>query len=741
LPLPPPPPPPPPPSPPPPPAPPASSFETTEYNRTGGLDFLKASSAYTRGATGEGITIAIIDTTFDATHPDLIGQIVEIIDINAASRAADDIDTEGHGTLVTGVAVARKDDAGVHGIAFESDVLAIRADRPGSCQEEGDDGGCKFRDSDTARAIDRAIAEGARIINLSLGGPPDNDPTLENAVRRAAAAGVLVVISAGNEAAPAGPNPDDPSTVDEAEGISPTEPANVAGTTGTFGRVVAVGSVGLNGEISDFSNRAGETSQAYYILAPGEGIVTTGPDDDVTFPDDPDNDPDNEGDFYRVSGTSFAAPYMAGALSLMLDVFPNMTPEDALSALLDSARDYVDPDPDLIREEAAGVGIDPVSGVGILDLDAAFAPQGATSVSINGDAIPTSQIIAPARGAFGDWASRPGGLSALVFTDRFNRAYRFDAASIMPRGEPRLADFDQRADAFSGQSRAFRQGPVTFSWFQPAFRDDPGLPFDEPAPAQFTAEYRFSGGAVEFGRGYGARSLAPQTRLINEPGARTGFSNGGWARYSHDIGDMAMEVFSSDDRALSVSGVGLSRIEHRWGLRGQVSMIRDDRTALGGFIQSRFGGEDRSRLSAYALEGALRVADGLRLSAGLEAASVDLPGVDANGIWTSRWSLGADTLTPAGAFGLTVAQPRRAEAGTLDFNAITGLDASLAFISRDISASLTPSGREINYEASWSFGLPANLSASLVAALSTEPNHVSNSGSASVYWFTLSKTW
>ena len=644
---------------------------------------------------------------------------------------------------MAGIIAANKQDAsaptslfgeigfGIQGVAPQAEILAIRADRPGSCQDTGEDGGCSFAESDLAFAVDEAVRLGARIINLSLGGEPDLDPTLENAIRRALAAGVLVVASAGNEAQPAGPDPDNPDATLPATGTSPVEPANMAGTAGTLGRFVAVGSVDLEGVMSSFSNRAGDTNKDYYILAPGEGVRSVGPDADG----------DGVEDFYIVSGTSFAAPYVSGSLALMLDLFPNITPEDALSALLDSARDYVDDNPDPIRGEAAGAGTDRVSGVGILDLRAAFAPQGATSMSINGRAQPLSTSIAPASGAFGDWAASPASFGRLVFTDKFNRAYRFDAANMMPSGSARIADFDRRADLMTGEGRAFRQGPVSFSWHQAAFRDDPAISFDEAPPAQFTAEYRFSGGSVEFGRGFGARSLAPDVSLIEEAGARTGFSDGGWARLSHDVGPMSLEVFSSDDEDLAVAGFGLSRLEDSWGIRGQVSTIRDDRTALGGQVQSRFGLEDSSVLSAYALEGAWRPNRLVTLSAGLEAASVDLPGVDVAGIWTSRWSLGAMTRTPAGLLGLAIAQPRRAESGTLRFDGVTGLDSSFNFRTETIDAPLSPSGREINYEARWLFALPGAISAGFTAALSSEPNHVEGAGPASVYWFNLSKTW
>jgi subtilisin family serine protease len=86
------------------------------------------------------------------------------------------------------------------------------------------------------------------------------------------------------------------------------------------------------------------------------------------------NDLDNEGDYWSASGTSFAAPHVAGALALMLDLFPNMTPQDALSALLVTATDYVSTTPDFVSGVTAGVGTDQVGGRGILNLARAFAP-------------------------------------------------------------------------------------------------------------------------------------------------------------------------------------------------------------------------------------------------------------------------------------------------------------------------------------------------------------------------------
>ena len=139
-----------PPSPPPPPPPvsPPSSFETAEYFGSGftgqnrsGLGQIHASSAYALGATGQGITVAVIDTNVDTSINELQGQIAGSFDTRASTRSSTDIDADGHATMVTSVIAARRDGAsagpGVHGVAYEAKVLAIRADTPGSSHATG----------------------------------------------------------------------------------------------------------------------------------------------------------------------------------------------------------------------------------------------------------------------------------------------------------------------------------------------------------------------------------------------------------------------------------------------------------------------------------------------------------------------------------------------------------------------------------------------------------------------------
>tara|TARA_R110000782_G_scaffold30058_1_gene74890 strand:- start:696 stop:2939 length:2244 start_codon:yes stop_codon:yes gene_type:complete len=746
-----------------------------------GLPLTGASTAYAIGATGQGIKVAVIDTGSITDHPDFIGASITTYDVCASTacpgydasgdpltqvRQPGDIDTGGHGTLVTGViAAVRQDDFttvtdnnvpnGIQGIAYESSVLSIRADSPGSCARTGVDEECAFADSNLVQAIDYAIAQGVSIINMSLGGEVDADQSLENAVRRAAAAGILVVISAGNEAEPAGT--DGMGNPVDAVGQTPSEPAYIAGESASLGRVVAVGSFYVdpldpNQEriISDFSNRAGDSAKNYYLLAPGDGIVTTGLDDDIMFPGDPTNDADSEGDYYSVSGTSFSAPYVAGALALLLDAFPNLkqNPELALQILLDTADDYVDASPDAITGQAAGVGADSVSGVGIMNLAEAFRPQGQQTLSLSVEKVSLGEALAPTGGAFGDWASNSGAFNGLVFQDKYDRGFRLDAdatAKRLPSGliASRVVDMNTRADWAASQSRAVAIGDVSLAWFTPRVQEDRLAPYQAEPVTNFQTAYSFNGGEIEFGRGGGISRLAPDVTLFSEPGIGNAFSTGGnWARVSHEIEfGLTMDLFTATEDARSLTGVSVGRDARFWSVRAGISSASDDETSLGGSLQERFGETDRAGMTAWSLEGAWNPFGHLALSSGLEMASVDLPGVDVQDIWTSRWSVGATHPAGPGALSLVIAQPRRAETGTIRFLAPTGIDDQGIILRSQVEAGLTPSGRQIDYETRYRFNLFGTWTGEASAALSTSPNHITGAADESVAWLAVGRKW
>jgi len=207
------------------------------------------------------VVVAVIDTGVSATHPDLAGKVIAGYDfVNSDGDPSDD---HGHGTQVAGIiGAASNNGAGVAAIAWQSPILAIKVLDAG--------GGGSY--ANVAGGITYAADNGAKVINLSLGGSTES-AVLEDAVNYAWNRGAVVVAAAGNTG--------------NAFIKYPARYANA----------VAAGSTGQTDEKSPFSSYGG----ALDVMAPGESILST------TLINS----------YAASSGTSFSAPHVAAAAALL----------------------------------------------------------------------------------------------------------------------------------------------------------------------------------------------------------------------------------------------------------------------------------------------------------------------------------------------------------------------------------------------------------------------------------------
>lgn len=384
--------------------PPTGNFNTAETRRSDGVNFHGAITAYQAGATGQGVLAGVIDDGIDQDSPEFAGRISSASADVAGSRG---INGEGtHGTNVAQVLLGGKNDVGTFGIAFNANLLVLRADRPGSCateDPENDESGCRFGESAIAAGLDRAVTAGARVVNISLGGEDPPGTTLRAAVARATAAGIVVILSAGNEGDTTA-NGNDPNNPDPfAQGMR-----DAGG-----GLVIIAGSVDENGAISDFSNRAGRYVGSY-LSALGEGVCCAYENGVLK----------TEGNFvFVLNGTSFAAPQVAGAVALLAQAFPNLTGQQIVQLLYQSARD------------AGAAGDDAIYGQGILDIARAFQPQGATTLAGTAAAVRLDTALGILGAPMGDAGG--AGTSGLV-TDSFGRAFNVDFGQSL---RPHRPDF------------------------------------------------------------------------------------------------------------------------------------------------------------------------------------------------------------------------------------------------------------------------------------------------------------
>ncbi|WP_445491391.1 S8 family peptidase [Niallia sp. 03133] len=236
-----------------------------------GIELIQADKLW-RQSKGKGITVAILDTGCDITHPDLQGRIIGgrnfTDDDNGIAEKV--MDYNGHGTHVAGTIGAVENEQGVVGVAPEVNLLIVKVlNEQGSGQYEWIINGILF-----------AIEQKVDIISMSLGGPQDV-PELHEAVKKAVASQILVVCAAGNEG----------------DGLDSTDEL---GYPAFYNEVISVGAVNLERHSSDFSNSNREVD----LVAPGEEILST-------F---------LNGKYAKLSGTSMAAPHVSGALALIKSI-------------------------------------------------------------------------------------------------------------------------------------------------------------------------------------------------------------------------------------------------------------------------------------------------------------------------------------------------------------------------------------------------------------------------------------
>lgn len=261
------------------------------YPKQWGLSKAEVLKAWELGATGAGITIAIIDTGVDVNHPDLKNNLVEGYNAITGKMGFSAVqDNNGHGTHVAGVAAAGLNGEGIIGVAYQAKIMPIKAmDRSG----EG-------TDDIVADGIIWAVDHGARIINLSFGSSEETD-ILRDAIRYAQVKGALIIAAAGNK--------DASHTYD-----SITFPAAEQG-------VLAVTATDSGDQLASFSLTGPQAG----LAAPGVNIFS-----DYW---------QNRSGYATADGTSMASPFVAGVAALVWGLHPELTAEQVKIDLEGSALD------------------------------------------------------------------------------------------------------------------------------------------------------------------------------------------------------------------------------------------------------------------------------------------------------------------------------------------------------------------------------------------------------------------
>lgn len=243
-------------------------------------------------STGVGVTVAVVDSGVDADHPQLhrAGKVLPGRDFFLVGKLPGNYDCVSHGTGVASIIAAdAAPGIGFRGVAPGARILPVRV----TDRETTGNGSVEYVDPNVlARGIVYAVDQGAKVINLSMAGDQDQAP-VRKAVAYAVRKDVVVIAAVGNNQR-------------GADGELPSYPAAYSG-------VLGVGAIDLAGARVDSS----QVGPYVDLVAPGEGVLAA----------------TRQAGHEYVSGTSFAAPFVAATAALVRSAWPKLTAPQVIQRL------------------------------------------------------------------------------------------------------------------------------------------------------------------------------------------------------------------------------------------------------------------------------------------------------------------------------------------------------------------------------------------------------------------------
>lgn len=719
---------------------------TDEYKAQYSLTTMDAASAYRRGFKGDGIKIGFVDTGLDISHFEFEGRVVsgggfDFVTNQAGQPSSGNLFS--HGTQVAGVALANRNFIGMHGVAYNAIAVPARV---------FDVNGAPI--ANFTSAINFITNSGARILNGSYG-PNDSWHVLAEsrghqilpavelqeaaAFQDFAAAGGILIFPTGNafQIAPnIASNPTGP-------GFLPfIRPANSAITGAANGAyrdtngdelstadfsdlediTITVAGVDKSNTILAFSNRCGVAAD-WCMVAPAVDIFTTTTNNQYAI----------------VTGTSYAAPQVSGAIAILRQEFPNLTAAEIVDRLFDTATDL------------GTAGVDAIYGHGLLNLARASMPLGftgiATTGNINGPKASFADSSLRFSSAFGIAAANFMDDKHVLFLDRQNAAFVTGARNLV----------NVRADDFSAEDAFYR-------FDRPEARSS--LKIGENMSASFIIDRsndrtsRFTGSRPKDPTDTSgdvrdmsvtqkfSDTLSTSMHYRDADNMALGFSEGDRPRFERAIDKRGLEnpyaAFAGEGYATVLKTEGLGGTLRVAGFFGH-DEADEDATNFGSLAEATYSLADKSEatISVGSLfednrvlgsrgEGAFTFGKGTstiysgvgtKLSldskttlhaagyAGFTDPSLSSNSLikDASAIITSSFNAGVErssVMKKDDSFGFSVSQPLRVESGSLGFALPVLLDAgNNSLIMSGFTQDLAANGREMDMEVNYAYPL------------------------------------
>ena len=489
----------------------ASAFETAEYNAQSGLALVKASSMYYNGhyrwyaqnggtggnpsestaGTGINIKVAVNDTGISHTALSaFMGSSVGYDYVNSTSGVS--ADGHGHGTHVSGIIAAPKDDTQMHGIAYNATLVPFRV--------FNNSGTSVMTDAIQANMILRAEAAGAYINNNSWATTGVQITAFTAATLRAAnplfiaqletyvANGGVVVFATGNQSY-ANPSP---------------EAGAAALITSLRAGWLAVTAVDASGTIATYANRCGVAS-AFCLAAQGSSVYST-----YT----------NNG-YSNLNGTSMAAPQVSGAIAGLKSMFPNLSYQDIAARLLTTAN-------------RTGIyASSAIYGQGLMDLESASNPVGGVS-------LPTGAHTSGSSGSTSSSITLPKSMassmrnSTILLVDNYQKAPFWVPASSFVQESKIQSDF-----AVRHMSSMSEPVPVNIG-------DERGIKFNYLEGLHSSVGFNQFGHTVAFSSGIRSdQSLSKQLNLHYLPHLNDSATNTNGFGYATNFGETKIAMMGS----------------------------------------------------------------------------------------------------------------------------------------------------------------------------------------------------
>ncbi|GBG14632.1 putative ribosome biogenesis GTPase RsgA [Novimethylophilus kurashikiensis] len=687
----------------------------TELHYSTGALQIGANYAWSKGATGKGVVVGVLDTGVWGKHPEFGSRVLAGYDFvhNQALSAMANSDDNLHGTHVAGIIAAGSGSGYMTGVAPDAYILPVKVmDAQGS-------GNLNV----LASGLDYARSKGAKVVNLSLGWNASSGYLpVEQALRRSVAANQVVVAAAGNDGA-----------------ANPSWPARYASQTWANGQIIAVGAVDANNKIASFSNRAGDTKN-YFLVAPGVSILSTIPPNIAGLSG-------NQPWYAYLSGTSMATPYVSGAVALLEGYWPQLKANQVTNILFTTATDLGDP------------GVDAVYGRGLINLNKAMQPIGTTSVpTTSGTSTTTSTKLVTSstlQGAIKSAAA--AGAFRTIMVDSYNRDYRIDLGAAIASA-PSLT----LSQLFSGMDAKLRYGVVESrdgTRFAATYSDEPG----KPTVNSFSFTQRFAGGD-EFSMGT-ANFASQFMGLADTPFAGLGLSGqnlldtpfihlsqaqtfAGYGMALQEGWNMKAALFSGSALGLNEvarDGLGMPLVEQQGGstvamaelsrkfdggkIAVSVGQMAESDRILGSLSSGAFAMNGTVSTSYFTTSGAYRLGGNTWAAGSISVGNTSASGLSGgmisglSGATSYAWTaslLRENAWRKDDKVGFSISQPLGAVSGTMLVTKATGVNVDGSYQYSASSVRLNGGTKETDYELDYTS--PLNTYTNISAALMYRAN-------------------